>query len=599
MSSDARVSTPPRPPEAIGPAVAPAWGSDLIADVLRALGLKHIALVPGSSFRGLHDSLVNHLGNTQPELLLCLHEEHAVAIADGYGKATERPMAVALHANVGLMHACMPIFNAWCDRTPMLIVGATGPVDAHKRRPWIDWVHTAKDQAALVRDYVKWDDQPVSPEAAVEALLRAYQIVTTRPFGPAYVCLDASLQEEALGKAVEVPAVERHAAAQSPAAPAETVDAALAMLKDARSPVVLLGRVSRDESDWDTRVALAETIGAPVLTGIQNPAAFPTEHPLHLLPVCGDRRSAAEQALISRADAILSFDWLDLAGFLRGASGSAQTQRPVDAKVIHCSLDGLMANGWSMDHQALAAVDLPVLAHPDRFAAQLLARIGDGGRWTPKPDRASSGRHWTQERAAPAEDGHSPIPLRAFAQAVGAFAAERDATLARLPISWPGNVCRFRGPLAYLGKDGGAAVGTGPGHTIGAALALKDSGRLVMGVLGDGDLLMGVNALWTAAHHKIPVLIVVANNQSYFNDELHQERVALTRGRPVENKWIGQRLDDPAIGIVGLARAQGFDGECVETLADLVAALKRGADSAAGGGQYLVDARVAPGYVEN
>ncbi|MGA8293892.1 MAG: thiamine pyrophosphate-binding protein, partial [Rhodoplanes sp.] len=181
------------------PAPSPAdgrvFGSDVVAETLRALDIPFIALNPGASFRGLHDSLVNRLGNRQPQILLCLHEEHAVAIAHGWAKVTGTPMAVALHSNVGLMHGTMAIFNAWCDRMPVIVIGATGPIDAAKRRPWIDWIHTARDQGALVRHYVKWDDQPASPLAAREALLRAAWIAETAPQGPVYVNLDAELQE--------------------------------------------------------------------------------------------------------------------------------------------------------------------------------------------------------------------------------------------------------------------------------------------------------------------------------------------------------------------------------------------------------------------
>ena len=158
---------------AVSGANAAAFGSDVVADTLRALDIPYIALNPGASYRGLHDSLVNYLGNAAPQMLLCLHEESAVAIAHGYAKVTGRAMAAALHSNVGLMHATMAIFNAWCDRMPVLLLGATGPVDATKRRPWIDWIHTARDQGALIRPYTKWDDQPASPGAAREALLRA------------------------------------------------------------------------------------------------------------------------------------------------------------------------------------------------------------------------------------------------------------------------------------------------------------------------------------------------------------------------------------------------------------------------------------------
>ena len=171
------------------------WGSDSIAACLRALDVPYLALNPGASYRGLHDSLVNHLGNAAPQMLLCLHEENAVAIAHGYAKTSGRMMGAVLHSNVGLMHATMAIFNAWCDRVPVLLLGATGPWDAARRRPWIDWIHTASDQGALVRDYPKWDNQPGSIPAAIEALLRASQIAQTAPRGPVYVNLDAALQE--------------------------------------------------------------------------------------------------------------------------------------------------------------------------------------------------------------------------------------------------------------------------------------------------------------------------------------------------------------------------------------------------------------------
>ena len=142
-----------------------AWGSDAVAQALRDLDFDYIALNPGASYRGLHDSLVNYLGNRRPQMLVCLHEEHAVALAHGYAKVTSRPMAVALHSNVGLMHGLMAIFNAFADRMPMLILGANGPLDAQKRRPWIDWLHTTADQGALLRTYTKWDDTPGSPGA--------------------------------------------------------------------------------------------------------------------------------------------------------------------------------------------------------------------------------------------------------------------------------------------------------------------------------------------------------------------------------------------------------------------------------------------------
>ena len=155
------------------------FGSDALAQVLRELDIPYIALTPGASFRGLHDSLVNFLGNTRPELLLCIHEENAVSLAHGYARVTNKPLAVALHANVGLMHATMAIFNAWCDRIPIVMVGGVGPLDAVKRRPWVDWIHTSRDLGAIIRDYTKWDDLPGSVAAAVESIVRAHRNAMT------------------------------------------------------------------------------------------------------------------------------------------------------------------------------------------------------------------------------------------------------------------------------------------------------------------------------------------------------------------------------------------------------------------------------------
>jgi benzoylformate decarboxylase len=577
------------------------WGSDVVAEVTRRLDLKYIALVPGASYRGFHDSIVNYLGNSNPQMVICLHEEHAVSIADGYGKVTEQPMAVALHSNVGLMHATMPIFNAWCDRTPMIIFGATGPVDAHRRRPWIDWIHTSKDQASMIRNYTKWDDQPASPQAAVESVLRANQITRSAPHGPVYICLDVGLQESPLTEDVSIPDPARFAPAPSPAVPHASVLKALKAIDKAKFPLILMGRVSRKQADWDRRVRFAEAIGAAVLTSSNDAAAFPTTHPLHLAASCL-RPSKAATALIEKADLIISMDWLDLGGIFRLALGTAQTQEPADKTIIHCSVDSYRTNGWSMDHQALPAVDIPIHAEPDQFIAQMLDEL-DAKR-APKvkarPEMKNIA-HWND-----ALEGRSvttsgkPMTLWDMAMTVREFAKNRPITFARLPLGWPGEASEFDGPLSFMGNDGGGAVGTGPGHTIGTALALKDSDRITVGVIGDGDYLMGVQALWTAAHFEIPVMIVVADNRSYFNDEMHQERVAQMRSRPAQNRWIGQRIDDPRVDLVAMARAQGFEGEApVSTPEALAKALQKGAEVVAKGGRYFIDSVVEPGYADS
>jgi thiamine pyrophosphate-dependent acetolactate synthase large subunit-like protein len=577
------------------------WGSDVVAEVTRQLDLKYIALVPGASYRGFHDSIVNYLGNQNPQMVICLHEEHAVSIADGYGKVTEEPMAAALHSNVGLMHATMTIFNAWCDRTPIIIFGATGPVDAYKRRPWIDWIHTAKDQAAMIRHYTKWDDQPASPQAAVESVLRANQLARSAPRGPVYICLDVDLQEAALKENVSIPDPARFLPAPSPAVPRASLTKAMKAIEKARFPLVLMGRVSRKQADWDRRVRFAEMIGAAVLTSSNDPSSFPTTHPLHLASPCL-RPSKAATALIEKADLILSMDWLDLAGVLRLALGRAQTQEPADKTILHCSMDNYRTNGWSMDHQALAAVDIPIYAEPDAFTAQMLDEMAASKVRKIRSRPEMKGLvHWNDALGAKAKPANAKtMTLWDMAMTVRDFAKKRPITFARLPLGWPGEADDFDGPLSFMGNDGGGGVGTGPGHCVGTALALKGSGRIPVGIIGDGDYLMGVSALWTAAHMDIPLMIVAADNRSYFNDEMHQERVAQMRDRPAENRWIGQRIDDPRVDLVAMARAQGFDAEApVSTSEALAKALKKGAEIVAKGGRYFIDSVIEPGYAES
>ncbi len=555
------------------------WGSDAIAAMLRALDIPYLALNPGASYRGLHDSIVNYLGNERPQMLLCLHEESAVAIAHGYARVSGRLMGVVLHSNVGLMHGSMAIFNAWCDRMPMLILGATGPWDAARRRPWIDWIHTASDQGALVRDYTKWDNQPASVPAAYEALLRAVQMAQTAPRGPTYVNLDAALQEAKVDPLPPLPDVSRFKAPDPVLPSPETVKAAAELLSNAKAPAVLMGRVGRSEASWKARIALAEKLQARVFTDIKTAAAFPTDHPLHAAPPA----TFPDGRLLRDADVILSLDWVDTAGTLKAAWGDA----PVGAKVIRVSCDAHVHRGWSMDYQGLPPADVYLMCEPDLAVPLLVdavrarpAALPPGAEARDEPDKA--------------------VSLRALARTFNELTQGMAVCLSKLPLGWNGAYRHFRHPLDYLGADGGGGVGAGPGLTVGAALALKGSGRMVVGIMGDGDFLMGNTALWTATHYKLPCLILVANNRSFYNDELHQERVAKERGRPVENKWIGQRIDQPDIDLAMMARSQGAEGiGPVKELSQLRPALQDAIHKVQAGAVCVVDVRVVPGYDSN
>ena len=563
------------------------WGSDAVAHMLREFDIDYIALNPGASYRGLHDSLVNYLGNRDPEMLVALHEEHAVAMAHGYAKVTDKPMAVAVHSNVGLMHATMAMFNAWCDRVPMLILGATGPVDAMKRRPWIEWIHTAKDQGALVRDYVKWDDQPASPGAAVESMLRAWQITRTLPNAPVYVCLDLGMQEQALDAPLDIPDPARFEPGLPPAPAPDAIEQAVALLAGARKPLILAGRTSRRQANWDERVRLAELLDARVLTDLKAGAVFPTDHPLHPIPPI-KRPSERAKKMIAEADVILSLEWIDPAGTFMLATGSSATE----GKLINCSLDSLLHNGWSMDHHILPAADIRILSDPDSVVSALLpaleAALGGAAKESAWPTAIPTPPH------APTEESpDAPLEHQDLADALDAALHGRPMTLIRVPLTWPGSLCQFDEPLDFLGGDGAAGIGSGPGMAVGAALALKGSGRIPVAILGDGDTLMGLNALWTAAKYRIPLLVLVSNNRSYYNDVVHQETVANMRGRPPENRLVGQRLEDPIPDLAGLARGLGWSAEGpVMTRDALLEVLTKAVADVAAGGCWLVDAHI-------
>ena len=559
------------------------FGSDVMAEALRALDVPYIALNPGASYRGLHDSIVNYLGNENPRMLLCLHEEHAIAIAQGYAKVTGKAMAAAVHSNVGLMHASMAIFNAWCDRTPVVIIGATGSVDSQKRRPWIEWIHTSRDQASMVRHYVKWDDQPGSVGAARESILRAGWIANTAPKGPTYVVLDVELQEKSQSE--QLPPIEpaRYMPPVSHGVDAGQIKTALDMLLAAKRPLIMMGRVSRSDAAWADRVALAEKLGARVITDTKVGAAFPTDHGLHVGAYGSGGAQDTLQA-IKEADVILSLDWVDLGGTLKTALGTEETK----AKVIQVTLDYVIHNGWSMDYMALPTVDLLLSTDTD-VAASAMARALEG-----KPSKFAGGKG--PDAIDPALVA-GPITVNQTFAALRHVVGDKPVSLLQVPLSYNSKSWHFRHPLDYIGSDGGGGIGSGPGLSIGAALALKDSGRLAISVFGDGNFLMGCQAVWTGVHYKIPLLIIVCNNQSFYNDELHQERMARMRNRPVENKWIGQRMADPELDLATIARGQGAVGlGPVKDATELEGVFKEALRELEAGKVVVVDVRVLPGY---
>lgn len=581
------------------------WGSDIAAGMLRRLGCEYVSLNPGASYRGLHDSIVNHLGNEHPGILLCLHEDHSVAIAHGYARVTGQPMACVLHANVGLLHGMMAMFNAWCDRAPLLVLGATGPLASEKRRPWIDWIHTMRDQGGLVRNFVKWDDQPSSPESLVESMTRAWLLTRSQPTGPVYVCLDAGLQEAKLEREPDWPDLARFQPPSPPRPAPSDIARAADMLVRAERPLILFGRGSRDTAAWQPRIRLAERLGACAMSDLKTGAMFPTNHPAHVVPPFNALSHSARE-IVAEADIVLSLDWVDLGGALKQADSVRS-----GAKIIAASLDRHLHRGAGMEYQALAPADIYFDSGSDAVVDELLRVLGDGAKppWKQRIAGAAAKSTFVKTSAdevfhiSPAEafsegraDGSS-ITLHQIAAALrDNFDDPEQVTFSLLNRGWPVEIWPFTRALSYLGKDGGGGLGSGPGLSVGAAVALQKLGRHAVSVLGDGDFCMGATALWTAVHHRIPLLILIDNNRSYFNDELHQENVARARGRNENNRWIGLRLDDPLPDIAKLAQAQGAVGiGPVTTPNEVPNAIAEGVGVLKSGGVCVIDFHVDPG----
>jgi thiamine pyrophosphate-dependent acetolactate synthase large subunit-like protein len=572
----------------------PAWGSDLVVDLLARLDVPYVPLNPGSSFRGLHDSLVNHGGNADPQLLLCLHEEVAVSLAHGWSKATGRLGVAAIHDLVGLMHASMAVYDAFCDRTPMLLLGGSGPADPAQRRP-IDWIHSATTQAQLVRDYTVWDAEPMTPGAFVTDVVRARQRALSAPQGPAYVSLDAGVQEAPLPTPVPLPDLSRHAPAPPMAADPASVAHAAEVLAGAENVVVVAGRVGLDPRATAPVAELVELLGA-TYSDDRNVVVLPTRHPQNCT---GDRRAIRE------ADVVLAIDVVDLNALLRkperGPRGEAAgtTGGPV---VIDLSHGDLAQPAWTNAFGSPVARDVQLLADPLAGLAQLIASLRE--RVDPAAaerrrqrvvERASALR---EEQAAELKRRWDDTPISPARLVAETWAAVRDVDhllCLRNTRTWPEGIWELPGAGSYLGHSGGGGVGYGPGALVGGALAARDRGQLGVGIIGDGDLLMASSALWTAVHYDVPALVVVNDNSSFYNDEPHQVEIAHQRQRPAENSWIGMRIADPTVDIASLARSYGCWAEGpIEDPAALAGALGRGVRAATEGAVAVVHVRTSP-----
>lgn len=414
----------------------------------------------------------------------------------------------------------------------------------------------------------------------MEALARAAQIAQTAPKGPVYVNLDVGMQEEKLGPLPDLPNPARHVPPPAATPSAGQLAVAAHLLSSAKRPVILAGRCSRSVDGWNACVALAEKLNAPVCTNIKLATAFPTDHRLHAAPP-GVSLTDEARAMVREADVVLSLDYLDLGATLKQAFGD----KPVTAKVIQVSVDQYSHRGGSADHFGLPPIDVYLMCETDAVVPLLLDAV---------TARATPANVPVAPSLKPAPDA---VSLRGVGLALEEATKGVDVCYTRFPLGWNGAYTHFRHPLDYIGHDGGAGVGSGPGMTVGAGLALKGTGRIAVGLLGNGDFLMGNTAVWTAAHYQIPCLMIVCNNRSFYNDERHQGNMATHRGRPVENCWIGQRIDDPPVDIAAMARSQGAVGiGPVEKMEDILPAIQQGLAAMRAGTPCVIDMHVLPGY---
>jgi acetolactate synthase I/II/III large subunit len=573
-------------------------GADFMLQVLKSLGFEYVCANPGSSFRGLHESLVNFGGNKAPELITCCHEESSVAMGHGYVKIEGRPLAVFAHGTVGLQHGSMAIYNAYCDRVPAYILLGNN-LNAATRRSSVDWVHSVQDAASMVRDFTKWDDAPTSLQHFAESAVRAYKIAMTPPAMPVVLIADAQLQEDPIpdGANLRIPKLRL---STPPQGDEQAVAEIARLLVTAESPVIVAGRVARTPAGMTLLVELAETLQTPVVDTRQR-MNFPTRHPLN--------HSERRGALIRDADVILGLDVTDFYGTVNEISQQLEySSRPVTkAKLITISSGDLYLKSNYQDFQRYQEVDLSVAADSEATLPSLIEAV----RRLLTTDRKRA----YQERGAKLAEAHHALAEQARADAGYAWDAipistarmcaelwaqikDEDWCLASSPgfvSNWPFRLWKFEKPYHHIGGSGGAGIGYGAPAAVGAALANRKHGRFTVNIQSDGDLMYAPGVLWTAAHHRIPLLTLMHNNRAYHQEVMQVQIMANQHNRGIDRAYIGTRLDNPDIDHAKLAQAFGMHGEGpITDPNDLGPAIHRAIEVVKGGEPALIDVVTQP-----
>ena len=596
VSPEAEFATPP----ALEVLTADRTGSDFMVDVIKSLGLAYVCANPGSAFRGLHESVINYGGNKDPEFITCCHEESSVAMAHGYAKIEGKPLAVFAHGTVGIQHAAMAIYNAYCDRVPVYIL-AGNILDATKRINAVEWVHSVQDAAAMVRDYLKWDDLPLSLPHFAESAVRAYKIAMTPPMMPVLLIADGELQENPIPNDLLL-TIPKLALAAPPQGDSGAIAEAARLLVAAENPLIIADRAARTPVGLTRLIELAETLQAPVIDqmGRMN---FPSRHPLN--------QTQRSRELVCGADVILGLECSDFWNALHSFRDQIhRTSLPLTkpgVKLISITAADLFSKSNYQDFQRFPQVDLDIAADAEATLPSLTESIKSqltSDRKRALEDRRAQcavARQESLERAREAAGyawDASPISTARLCAELWAQIKDYDWSLVSFTTfvnRWPQRLWSFDKYHQYIGGHGGAGIGYGAPAAVGAALANRKYGRLSVNIQCDGDLMYAPGVLWTAAHHRIPLLTVMHNNRAYHQEVMQVQIMANRHSRGVDRAGIGTTLDDPAIDFSKLAQSMGLHAEGpITDPKDLGPAIRRALEVVKLGEPALIDAYTQP-----
>ena len=584
---------------AADPRITERPGSDFMVEVFQSLGFEYLFAMPGSSFAGIHESVINFGRNSSPEFITCCNEESSVAMASGYYKIEGKPVLTCAHGTVGLQHATMAIYDAYCDRVPVYVVlGNT--LDAAHRGGEVSWLHSVQDAALMVREITKWDDTPQSLQHFAESAVRAYKLMMTPPMMPVVLTVDTEMQENAI-PAAEHPRIPKLTLAAPPQGDSGAVAEAAKMLVAAANPVIVASRAARTPAGLKLIVELAETLQAGVVDQHRR-MNFPSRHPLNQTLRAGVGGKPTTGAPVVEADVVLALESSDLYSTVRQAK-----QRNPSLKVISISALDLNHKSNYQDFMRYTEVDIAMAADAEATLPALIeavkrqitgdrkqalqargAKLAEAGRQAQEKARADAAYGWDA----------SPISTARLSAELWAQIKNEDWSLLSDTFwirEWPLRLWNFDKHYQYIGGSGSEGVGYMAPATVGGALANKKHGRLSIAIQTDGDLMVANGVLWTAAHHRIPLLILMHNNRAYHQEVMGIQGLANRHSRGIDRIGIGTKIDDPNIDYAKLAQAMGVRAEGpIADPKDLGAAIRRGIDVVKRGEPYLIDTVTQP-----